>query len=729
MPRALQRALTLPGLLLITLLVALPIPSATAVVDTHRAEATTPLTVAITSLTPGAIPKNGPIRVSGTVTNTDTVTWLDVGISPFVSSTPMTTSDELTAALAQPADAEVGSRILTDVVTIPTILPGQSVSYTLTVKRSDLEAEGVGAPGVYWFGVHALGTGPDGRDGVADGRARTFLPLLAKSATPISATVIVPVRATVTRNGEGALADVDRWSDLLEPDGRLGRILTLARGPAGHDVSWLVDPAVLAAVQQLAAGNPPRPLAPAPAEDASDDDQGDGSSPDASPSPSPEDPDADDGDTPDEATQKAAALAADWWAGMSHALQGADVLALPYGDLDLTGAALHDTSVYKTARTRGDEVFKAWGLTTTPVNAPIAGALDADTAGLLRTADATTPVLVTNSMLPAEGDPSATAMADPTLVRSADLDLVPVSSDVSTGGPGPDDRLAGTALRQRILAEAALRSLSATGEPVVVQLPTRWEGVDAEQLALGLRQPWLSPRSLSSTVTSAPVTAIDFDHLQVPDTNDRQVLSGATFAASGDLIRFGRTLQHVLTGNTAVADATLDEALADLSYQRRGAPTGGASGSVFAIQALLGRIRVQAPRAVTLSGSSGRFAATVTNDLTQPVTVTLQPLTDEGLTITTPKAVEIAGGASATVLMQATHARVGVHSARLVLTDKDGVHLGTGVEVPVRAAQVSKIIWLFLAVGCGLLFGAIIARLIRRVRHARRGEGEEGSPA
>ncbi len=37
----------------------------------------------------------------------------------------------------------------------------------------------------------------------------------------------------------------------------------------------------------------------------------------------------------------------------------------------------------------------------------------------------------------------------------------------------------------------------------------------------------------------------------------------------------------------------------------------------------LGSIEVDAPRAVTLSSSSGRFAATITNRLDQPVTVRL----------------------------------------------------------------------------------------------------------
>ena len=52
--------------------------------------------------------------------------------------------------------------------------PGASAPYIDTVPRR--RCSGADEPGVYWFGVHALGTNAAGRDGVADGRARTFLP-------------------------------------------------------------------------------------------------------------------------------------------------------------------------------------------------------------------------------------------------------------------------------------------------------------------------------------------------------------------------------------------------------------------------------------------------------------------------------------------------------------------------------------------------------------------------
>ena len=56
----------------------------------------------------------------------------------------------------------------------------------------------------------------------------------------------------------------------------------------------------------------------------------------------------------------------------------------------------------------------------------------------------------------------------------------------------------------------------------------------------------------------------------------------------------------------------------------------------------------------------------------------------------------------------------------LVVTDKRGTPLGGTTGLTVRSAQVSNVIWLFVGIGCALLFGAIGVRLFRRVRNARR---------
>ena len=60
-----------------------------------RAETDAPLAVTIDQLTPSTIPEKGMVRVSGTITNNDTVTWSTINVYAFISDEPLTTPDQL----------------------------------------------------------------------------------------------------------------------------------------------------------------------------------------------------------------------------------------------------------------------------------------------------------------------------------------------------------------------------------------------------------------------------------------------------------------------------------------------------------------------------------------------------------------------------------------------------------------------------------------------------------
>ena len=158
---------------------ALPVPPAAAVDAGVPAAAASddPLRVSIDRLTPGEIPEQGPVRMQGTVTNVSDERWRAVNVHAFVGYGPMTTSAELASAREVPEEAEVGRRILIPGTfdSVGGLDPGESATYEIMLKRNQIPAQ---EPGVYWFGAHALGNTTDARDAVADGRARTFLPLL-----------------------------------------------------------------------------------------------------------------------------------------------------------------------------------------------------------------------------------------------------------------------------------------------------------------------------------------------------------------------------------------------------------------------------------------------------------------------------------------------------------------------------------------------------------------------
>jgi len=221
-----------------------------------------------------------------------------------------------------------------------------------------------------------------------------------------------------------------------------------------------------------------------------------------------------------------------------------------------------------------------------------------------------------------------------------------------------------------------------------------------------------------------PGTDVPADRLHYPESQARLQLEPAAFDAADDLAAAGDTLQNLLTQNDEVGSEVRDEALTDLSYSSRLRPDSArasADQSRAWIEARLRSVTIDAPKAVILSSGSGRFAATVTNGLDQPVSVKIRALTDPPLRIAVPEeSIELAPDRSTTVLLNASSSAIGIRNATLLLTDADDVPLGSSDAVPIRSNRVSNVIWLIIGTGVALLFGAIVVRLFRRVRAARR---------
>jgi hypothetical protein len=98
------------------------------------------------------------------------------------------------------------------------------------------------------------------------------------------------------------------------------------------------------------------------------------------------------------------------------------------------------------------------------------------------------------------------------------------------------------------------------------------------------------------------------------------------------------------------------------------------------------------------------------------VTISILARSDSGITITPPEPVEMAPKSRTSVLLQARTTEAAVHNVTLLLTDAEGTPLGSSDRLPIRSAQVSNVIWVILGAGVLLLFGAILVRLVRRVR-------------
>ena len=127
--------------------------------------------------------------------------------------------------------------------------------------------------------------------------------------------------------------------------------------------------------------------------------------------------------------------------------------------------------------------------------------------------------------------------------------------------------------------------------------------------------------------------------LHYPKGQAAAELDQPNFTSADELIHSGVALQNLLTLNNLVSGAVTDQALGSLSYYARTRPIENRASADAArvwIQNRLGRVRVEAADAVTLSSSSGRFPATVSNDLDQPVTVTIGARPTTGSPSTVP---------------------------------------------------------------------------------------------
>jgi hypothetical protein len=77
--------------------------------------------------------------------------------------------------------------------------------------------------------------------------------------------------------------------------------------------------------------------------------------------------------------------------------------------------------------------------------------------------------------------------------------------------------------------------------------------------------------------------------------------------------------------------------------------------------------------------------------------VLVEALDRDGLDLRSPAPRNLAAGSRSLVRFEVTAHRPGVHDVQLQVTADDGTPLGRPVGVPVRATEVSAIIWIVMA--------------------------------
>jgi hypothetical protein len=657
----------------------------------------TPLKVRLLSMAPATVPQRGRIVLRGTVTNDSDETWQDINVLPIVSNTPITTRADLAAQAATEESAEIAPR-LTDpsvFVSIGDLAPGQSSPFRIALPRKELSISG--APGVYWIGAHALGTNTEGRDSFADGRVRTFIPLVPRGRQHSDVALVLPLRQEVTRTLDGRVADAEEWADRLSDDGRLGRVLDLAESAGPQPFTWLIDPAVLDAAADLAQGNPPLSLGEARPEP-----------PEGTPTPNPSG-----GAGTIRLAPAAQELTSSWLERLLATARTQAVLGLGYADPDVAALAQLRPAMLRQALRHATERFTARDVDAQLAVAPPEGWLDEDALAALGG--------VGTVLLSDHGKPqSRTVWASgtgATLVLGDEL--------VAAGGPAPGDPLGALALRQRVLSDAALRALQGVESPLVVALPSDWDpgpNWRSAEFFDGLRQRWLSLVALGGG-DSADRPSYDRP-LRYPAGARRQEIDRPNVNAALGLMGIGALYDQLLETTNDVRSRLVGAALAAVSYHAR-----DGDDAADRVRARTITLREKAEQVhvelgtdfVTLSGGEGTLTVSLVNDLEQPVTVGVRATTsDPGVSIVAPDPVRIGPGERVAVRLRAQASRIGVHEVALSPVTVSGRAFGEPLTFNLRISQVGRLIWIIM-IGVGaLFFAAVVLRIVQRVRSHRR---------
>jgi hypothetical protein len=655
-----------------------------------------PLQVTMDRIAPSTIPAKGRVVVSGEITNTSDVTWSDLKVYLLTSYFPFTNETSVNEALATAPTSYFGRRITEHLVLADDLAPGQSTRFRLRVPRSALRMSF--EQGVYWIGVQVLGTGNGGRDDLADGRARTLIPLIREKNPPTTSLgLMLPFRARISYDADGKVVAAGIWRKALSDKGRFGRLVALSRSARSFPVTWVVDAALVDLAQALATDDPGLLIARV---------DGNGPTPSATPT---------NKDTGKPELSAEAKTTKAWLDAFGAEAVRRDVLALPYGDVDVAAAyRSSDGELVDEAAKLAATTLRRIDVAGTPVVDPPDGALPWDAVNGI---SPQTPVVLSETSVAATG-PRVDVPNGPRLTL--------VDAGASTGIPGLASPLTALAMRQRILAEAALHALSANrDEPLVVQLPDRWDpgtGWRNAEFFAGLDVPWLLGTSAASMVRSRVTNqTIEPDSSALLYPEEPEEIPAANLVAARNLINAGRTLDTLLPKNDTIAEQLAGFAYLGTSGQQRNrafTAAGRTDDLVDTVERLMKKVTVSAPAFVTMSSEDGPFQITVANGLDQPVTVGVRgrAIGTTKLTIPPLPPITIPAGARRSIRMHANSSRIGVWRVVLEPVNADGVALGSSTELRVRSSHVGQYIWAILGIGSLVLVVAIALRVRRKVR-------------
>ncbi|MFE6197202.1 DUF6049 family protein [Streptomyces sp. NPDC057838] len=677
------------------------------------------VSVAVDSLTPSVPTEGDTVTVAGTVTNKGrqavTDAHVDLRVGPRIDT--RSSIDTLAAKgddVQGPAGEQVGGKYTEK---FPKLTPGVAEPFSISVPVDELD---LGGDGVYQLGVTLSGeTSAQPWDQVL-GIQRTFLPWQPEEAgTKTKTTFLWPLVSTSHMAAETGSNEqqtpVFRDEELaaeIAPGGRLEQMVSLGKG---LDVTWVVDPDLLASVDAMTRSYEVR---------------------------------ADDGTTTPGRNQERARK---WLTELQRAVADKEVVALPFGDPDLASLAHNGTSVtgslshLKEATDVVDDTVETilHVKPNTDFAWPVDGAVDPSIVKVATSAGADKVIARSDSL-------QDSLSYTPSAARPIGGGTTAVVADARMSTPFQGDLTkasASTLAVQRFLAQSLTLGLQTGKQRSVVVAPQRMPSVGqaqamAEALTTLQDGNWSESQDLADAAKAKPDPAAN---TKVPPASAyprdlrKQELPRDAFEqiarTQGSLDKF----KVILTIQSRVVTPFGRAMNREMSTSWRGrdvAAAGYRHDIESYLDGLINGVKLIEKTETKLSGRSATIPVTVQNNLVQGVEHLELRLTSKNPTrlkigdfAYEEQPVAVNGGHSQSVKFTTSANANGRAEVVAQLYTEDGRPYGDPVDFDVKVTEVTPTVMLVIGGGFLLLVLAGFRMYTQRKRAAAREAAEAEEPA
>jgi len=708
----------LAGAPLLAGLLQLPVAaSASAAVQASPAEATSSGTVGVSldSISPSTPTDGDTVTLAGTVTNNgkQTVTDAQVDVrvgSPLSSRSAIDTVAERGAYQPGLDGLPIGGKYVKKFSKLATGV-SQHFSISVPVKELDLGSDGVYQLGVSLSGQTAARSWPQ-----VLGIQRTFLPYQSDEAdTTTKTTYLWPLISTVHLRAEtGSDAQqtpVFQNDDLakeISPGGRLEQLLSLG---SDLDVTWVLDPDLLASVDAMTKSYRIQV----------------------------------DDETTRSGTNQAVAKA--WLDKLEKAVEGKEVVALPFADPDLaslahngvTGSLSHLKDATDVASSTVDTILHV--KPNTDFAWPVEGAVDPLIVKVATSAGADKVIARSDSLRETGGLPYTPTAARPI---GGGTTAVVADSRLSTAFQGDMTKAGSSTLAtQKFLAQSLMINLQEPDKQrSIVVAPQRMPSASqAQTMAKALTAlqngTWSQYQGLSAAANAKPDAGATttVPKSGYPSSLRKQQLPRSAFQQIQETQDKLDNFQVILTDKSRVVTPfgrAIDRGMSTSWRGRAAAAKTFREGVERYLDNLTGLVRLIDKSDAKLSGRSATIPVTVQNNLVQGVDNLVLRLTSKqpnrlkiGEGRFDEQQIQVSGEHSQSVKFTTSANANGPVTVVAQLYTEDGQKYGPEVTFEVKVTEITPTVMLVIGGGVLLLVLAGFRMYTQRKRAAARQAEEE----